>query len=480
MNSQFSSLNSSSYTIDRVSEFSISPDGPTPFDRLVDIIHRGPKYEFGRLIQQVDINQRDRNGYPPLVLAIKKERWPMVEMLLQSGADANASEEKNQDTALHHAVAKNHMPTVQRLLDKEASVNAINNLGCTPLHVAVTFALGDLAGVLLERGASLEVRDSEGATPLLLAAMLGEPDMVNLLLAKGADASVRFPKGSTVLHAAVEGGHDKVITALLSSGRMDVGAMRQDGATCLTLASGLNSLSALTVLLENGVSPNQRDGQGRTALMSATSSEAVAILLRHGADVSLTTPTGDTALHAAAYHGRNGVLRALVDAGALINAQESLLGDTPLHVAALRHPSSVRLLKELGANDRILNRSNQSAQEVEERIQKMGLTRFLGRKKHQDGRGTLRTESRPSAWLATPTVPLIVAAEHLPGWAHGPRIVRPAGPWSRDLVLPARIDILDAQGQQQRYMVMEGPAVEATGDNPEGKTRVLLAMREGG
>ena len=62
------------------------------------------------------------------------------------------------------------------------------------------------------------------------------------------------------------------------------------------------------------------------------SAEAVEFLIAHGADVNATNPSGQTALHGAAYMGADAVVRLLVRDGAKLNVQDAQ-GQTPYRLA---------------------------------------------------------------------------------------------------------------------------------------------------
>ena len=110
-------------------------------------------------------------------------------------------------------------------------------------------------------------------------------------------------------------------------------------ATLLHVAAGAGCLKLVTLLLRLGFDPNL-EGRGRTPLYcvanqcaSETGPEVVRALVRAGADVNACSGvTCATALHAAARRGHVEIARALLDAGAAVNARDRK-GDTPLQRA---------------------------------------------------------------------------------------------------------------------------------------------------
>jgi ankyrin repeat protein len=111
-------------------------------------------------------------------------------------------------------------PIVELLLDKGADVNETDEfLGDTPLSYAVSLDRPkDIITLLLARGAKPNVVDKYGGTPLRSAVDWNRLDLVELLLAKGADVNVKDKAGSTPLHLAVEKGFDEVAKFLREHG----------------------------------------------------------------------------------------------------------------------------------------------------------------------------------------------------------------------------------------------------------------------
>src|SRR6185295_5358347 len=77
----------------------------------------------------------------------------------------------------------------------------------------------------------------------------------------------------------------------------------------------------------------------------------IAALVKGGADPNEALPTGKTDLMLAARTGSAEAIHALIDAGAKINAKESLRGTTALMWAADEaHPEAVQALIKRGAD----------------------------------------------------------------------------------------------------------------------------------
>lgn len=129
------------------------------------------------------------------------------------------------------------------------------------------------------------------------------------------------------------------------------------GKTLLHFASGAGCFEAVALLLRLGTDPNIQDRGGHTPLYcvanqcaSDAGPELVRALVRAGADVNAPGGiTRATALHMAARRGYVELARALLDCGAEIEVQDRK-GDTPLQRAInCRRDGVSALLLERGA-----------------------------------------------------------------------------------------------------------------------------------
>ena len=106
---------------------------------------------------------------------------------------------------IHEAVKADDVQEVRKIIAANRNmVNAKNELGSTPLHIAATNPAPDMAKLLIEKGAAVNAKDNNGITPLHIAAFSGHKDNLNFLIAKGADVHAKDNKGKTALDYADE------------------------------------------------------------------------------------------------------------------------------------------------------------------------------------------------------------------------------------------------------------------------------------
>jgi hemoglobin len=162
-----------------------------------------------------------------------------------------------------------------------------------------------------------------------------------------------------LLARMVQSDRTRLIHFVINAAESDpsLATRRFAGNTPLHFAASAGCLEVVALLLRLGVDPNI-EGRGRTPLYcvanecaSQTGPEVVRALVRAGADVNACSGvTRATALHMAARRGNVEITRALLDSGAAVNARDRK-GDTPLQRAINCRKNGVwQLLLERGAS----------------------------------------------------------------------------------------------------------------------------------
>ena len=147
----------------------------------------------------------------------------VVSLLLEKGADVNARDNDDGNTALINASNLGQIDIVKLLLDKGADVNAKTNCGCTALIAAIKGAIcfaekasefTEVASTLLEKGVDVNAKSNEGETALSEASWSGLIEFVSLLLEKGADVNMKTENGNTALTMASSYENEDVVTVI--------------------------------------------------------------------------------------------------------------------------------------------------------------------------------------------------------------------------------------------------------------------------
>ena len=277
-------------------------------------------------------------------------------------------------TPLLYAVLSGDIDTVRVLLDAGADVNETAADGAAPLVVAVVKKHEALAIELLNRGADANAAGT-GYAALHVAAATGQSEAVKALVAKGADVNARLEKPVSFTEAFVTG-------TKVSPG---AGWVDLKGATPFMMAARSVDVAAMRELVARGADPLRTADDGTTAVMVAAgvgkranadigyytwdeerAIEAIGYGLERGIDINAANQDGETALHAAAYHAANRLIRFLVDKKANLNAR-NFQDQTPLLIAQghlvccttfVRHAETTQVLIDAGADREAGSRLN--------------------------------------------------------------------------------------------------------------------------
>jgi len=298
-------------------------DGPMIVDALLD--------------HGADMAARDAEGVSPVASAMKKGLSQVVMRLVERGADVDDKTSKLPLLSL--AIDNGDLDTVSFLHSHGADLAAVDEFGCTALHVAAKNGHVDIAKFLLGHGADCQAVDSYGWTPLLLAAANGYDSVAEVLIQKGADLEQANKQQYTPLLIAAENGNLEVVEMLLASGA-SLQATNSSGTGPAMAAATCGHVRVLKRLLATGkVDINQRDIDNRTALLLAAmrGREAIVnVLLSQEPPPVCDTKDkwGATPLIMAARNGQASILRRLLELENQPLHEQDMFGRSALDWAA--------------------------------------------------------------------------------------------------------------------------------------------------
>lgn len=233
------------------------------------LLHVASRHGWFKVLQEIlrdnsgseALNQKDDYGTTPLHLALLSGQAETVRLLLDRGAEVNATDQRGQNS-LMIAASRGHESVVRALLEESDK----------KLH----FSIGWTAAAI--------------SSALLLAAAAGQSQVVEYLLKAGSKRA---------------------------SGMLDK-------SKALIFAVSRKRIHIVRLLLENGASPNAKDprfGQRALSLAVACKEELlVSWLLAFGADPNLEDDeTGDTPLAHAIRLGCASLVGLLIRGGASVN-----------------------------------------------------------------------------------------------------------------------------------------------------------------
>jgi ankyrin repeat protein len=190
---------------------SVDMSDPTD-DFLQTALHRCVRegyIEMAQLLIQHGVNISSVNsfGLTPLHQAIggrSEETW--AKLLVDAGADIFARTVAG-ETMLSWATTWGKLSTVQFLLERGATSTTRTRRGNTLLHNSLRCPADSQSaaklGLFLEAGLNIEATNNKGETPLHLAAKFGKDDCVFRLLQRGANVDAISMGGRTPLQAVL-------------------------------------------------------------------------------------------------------------------------------------------------------------------------------------------------------------------------------------------------------------------------------------
>jgi ankyrin repeat protein len=266
-----------------------------------------------------------------------------VKTLLSKQPDlVNAKNEKG-STPLHLASFKGHLEVVKFLLEKGADIEAINGGGFTSLQLAAYGGHRDVVEFLIDKGSNLNAINKQMGMTVLDFAFMREMqarklDIAPFLIEKGAefDVNKKNQSGYTFLDMAIVFGYTEAVEYLLGFGA-DISTLRKDGRTPLINAIFRGRPQIADLLIEKGADVNAPDNEGQPPIYWAVKkglADVVKMLIAKGAATDYVEKDyGRTLLHVAVLQGNKDVVDLLVDENLDVNAKDSH-DKTPLFYAA--------------------------------------------------------------------------------------------------------------------------------------------------
>ena len=228
---------------------------------------------------------------------------------------------------------------IKQHLADGVDINSKNDIGRTPLDVAIAFKQSLITDLLRKHGG--KTRDElKAAESIEAAAELGNIEAVKQHLDDGTEVNVKDGTGRTPLHSAVWNGHKEIAKLLITAGA-DVNAKDSDDDTPLDEAVSEGEKEIANLLRKHG----GKHGTIHSAV-SGGDVEAVKKFLSAGADVNAKR-YGWTPLCEAAINGHKEIAELLIKEGADVNAvaMDNVFSEqTPLDAANKYNQGAVAIL----------------------------------------------------------------------------------------------------------------------------------------
>ncbi|KAI0536846.1 ankyrin repeat-containing domain protein [Xylaria digitata] len=269
------------------------------------------------LLFGADPNTPSHQGVSPLVAAVEEGFLDAAAILLKYGADSNLPPASEHDSPFALAIIKGDTHFIRLFLMYGADANQLMADGETILTKLITTkCIRSLVDMVLNYGADANGKSREGETPLFRAITAGRVDIVSSLLDHRANPNLPGPKH--MLWPATY--QPKSLQVLLNRG-----ADFKKTPGIMELATSINKIDSVSVLLNAGVDPNAKKDGVYTPLCSAirdNRADIFHLLLANGADPNV--PASEFPCFKCVTHNRLQFLPHLVAAGGNLHSPKGI------------------------------------------------------------------------------------------------------------------------------------------------------------
>ncbi|KFA60774.1 hypothetical protein S40285_06316 [Stachybotrys chlorohalonatus IBT 40285] len=270
------------------------------------------------LIFGADPNDPDSQGVQPLATAAERGFFAGATILLKYGADPNATTTPDMETPLAIATIANRVNMAHLMLIYGGDPSHLTVDGNTLLIAATNKKTPKkFIDLLLDYGADPNAKSREGKTALFEAIQSGRADIVTSLLEHGANPNLPGPK-HMLWPATYQSACLQVLLAHGADFKKTPGIME--------LATSINNIESVRLLLKAGVNPNAKKDGVYTPLCTSIRDdrpELFRLLLSNGADPN--TPASEYPCFKCVTHHRVQYLPELVAAGGDLHSPKGIL-----------------------------------------------------------------------------------------------------------------------------------------------------------
>ncbi|XP_018417833.1 PREDICTED: transient receptor potential cation channel subfamily A member 1 [Nanorana parkeri] len=251
-------------------------------------------------------------------------------------------------------VQEGHVCRVRSFILKNPTcLMARNELEATPLHYAAKHGYLEIVFMIVNEGTDevLNAQDGKGGTALHWAVVKNQVDSVRILLSRGADPNLLNFYRLAPLHLAIQLHHNSIVEELLNHSTTNNNLEGDLGNTPIMTACYKDNSEALILLLKHGAKLCKRNKIGcfpihMTAF--AGSLKCMDLVLKKGEEfgfsieehINFTDNEKSSPLHVAVQNGGLEIVKACIEYGAKIDLKQND-NATALHFASTQGATEI-------------------------------------------------------------------------------------------------------------------------------------------
>lgn len=226
------------------------------------------------LLKEGKANAKDKNeqGITPLHWAAINDRLLACKVLLDNGAEVNASGGDLAATPMMWAAKNGHVYIVHLLMTYGGDPALLDNQGYNVLQLATHSSNIMLVIYLLHADIPVDSIDPQGHTCLMWAAYQGDALSVDAYLKWGANVNAKDNDGLHALHWAIVRGNRQCIRRIIEEGG-DLSARQNENKDARDLAKELKTIKSFESALDS-VGRDPETGLRRTHWLTTVCSSA--------------------------------------------------------------------------------------------------------------------------------------------------------------------------------------------------------------
>ncbi|KAI3363617.1 hypothetical protein L3Q82_001250 [Scortum barcoo] len=159
---------------------------------------------------------------------------PMCLIMLDGGADPNATNQKTGVTALMEAAKAGSLQLVRAILKKGGNPNALDGKRLTAAHYAAMGGFFEVIQVLSAYSADMGVINLEDCTPLHYAAATGDANCCKFLAQRGCNPKLKNQEGFLPRQIAKDAGHKAAVKELKKAERQQGKGNKSSGDSLMS------------------------------------------------------------------------------------------------------------------------------------------------------------------------------------------------------------------------------------------------------